>query len=168
MNQAHERRRGRTDRRDVSRPAVPPGAERRASGGCRRRPLPEPRWRQWPSITLAAVLGVATAFGLQALQGSPVAAAPVVVVPAAVAVVEARTEDLPVMRIGLAEAQALRDAACALTPAGVALDEEAHAVWLPRLAAMRAAAQDPRVAEEVRGELLEALAALERVGIAGR
>lgn len=163
MNQAHERRRGRTDRRDASRPALPPGAERRANSGCRRR-LPEPRWRQWPSITLAAVLGVATAFGLQALQGSPVAAMPVVVAAAPVEVVE----DLPVTRIGLAEAQALRDEACALTPAGVALDEQAHAVWLPRLAAMRAAAGDPRVPGEVQVELREALAALGRVGIAGR
>lgn len=164
MNQTHERRRGRTDRRDASRPAVAPGVERRASDGCRRRPLPEPRWRQWPSITLAAVLGVATAFGLQVMQGSPVAAAPVVVVAAPVEVVE----DLPVTRIGLAEAQALRDEACALTPAGVALDEQAHAVWLPRLAAVRAAAADPRVSAEVQGELREALAALGRVGIAGR
>ncbi len=161
MSQAHERRQGRTDRRDVSRPAVAPGLERRAAGGCRRRPLPEPRWRRWPSITLAAVLGVATAFGLQAMQGGPVAALPV-----ALAVpVEAVTEDLPAPRIGLAEAQALRDEAAALTPAGVALDEQAVAEWLPRVAEIAAAVEDPRVPAEVREELREALEALERVGI---
>lgn len=122
-------------------------------------------WRRWPSITLAAVLGVAAAVGLQAWQGGPVA------VPVALAV-EARevevVEELPAPRIGLAEAQAWRDGACALTPAGVALDEQAHLEWLPRVATIVAAVGDPRVPTEVREELREALVALERVGLAGR
>lgn len=162
MNHVQERRQGRTDRRDASRPAVPPGPERRASGGCRRR-LPEPRWRRWPSIGAAALLGVAAAFALQAVQGSPVAAAPGVAEPRATPEVVDR---LPVPRITLPEAQALRDEAGALTRAQVMLDEQAHATWLPRLGPITAAAADPRVAELIREELREALAALERVGIA--
>lgn len=155
VGEQQERRRGRTDRRDPSRAAAWSGLDRRAGGGCRR--LPQPRWRQWPSIAAAAVLGVVAAVGLQALRAAPVVVAEV---PVAVRVGE-------VQPIGLQEAQDLRDAACALTPAGVALDERAHATWVPRLARLEAAADDPRTRPEVREELNEALAALSRVGIRG-
>lgn len=103
------------------------------------------------------MLGVVAAVGLQALQ-----AAPVVVAEVPVAV---RVEPAGSPSIGLVEAQALRDAACALTPAGVAHDEQAQAEWVPRLARLEAAADDPRTRPEVREELNEALAALARVGI---
>jgi hypothetical protein len=155
VDDVQERRRGRTDRRDPNRPAVAPGVERRAGGGCRR--LPQPRWRQWPSIAAAAVLGVFAAVGLQALRAAPVVVAEVPV--------ELRDEPAVGQPIGLREAQDLRDAACALTPVGVALDEQAHGLWVPRLHRLAAAADDPRTRPEVREELNEALAALTRVGI---
>jgi len=66
MTHAQERRRGQRCRRDPTRPALPPGPERRQGAACRR-VLPQPRWRQWPSLLVAAVLGVFTAFSLQGL-----------------------------------------------------------------------------------------------------
>lgn len=105
------------------------------------------------------MLGVIAAVGLQALRAAPVVVAEVPV--------ELRDEPVVGQPIGLREAQDLRDAACALTPAGVALDEQAHVLWLPRLARLEAAADDPRTRAEVREELGEALAALTRVGIRG-
>lgn len=163
MAATSERRQGRRDRRDPSRPGVPPGPERRQNAGCRRR-LPEPRWRRWPSIAAAAALGVVTAFALQALQADASAVespAPIVRTPAPRASVPAGPA------ITLAEAQALHDEAAALTPAGVAIDERAHAIWLPRLGRLEAAARDPRMTPEVRDALGSTLEALAGVGIGG-
>jgi hypothetical protein len=106
-------------------------------------------------MVAAGVLGVVAAVGLQALRAAPVV----------VAEVPVELRDEVGQPIGLREAQDLRDAACALTPAGVALDEQAHGLWVPRLARLEAAADDPRTRPEVREELSEALAALSRVGI---
>lgn len=159
MAEHPERRQGRRDRRDPSRPAIAPGPERRQNDGCRRR-LPEPRWRRWPSIAVAAVLGVGTAFALQALQADASG-----VMPTALPGEVAAPAPPPGPAISLAEAQALHDEAAALTPAGVTLDERAHAVWLPRLAALTAAAGDPGVAPAIRDELQATLQALARVGI---
>ena len=158
-----DRRQGRRDRRDSARPAIAPGVERRRNDGCRRR-LPEPRWRQWPSIAAAAVLGVVAAVALQGWQAdaSVVSPAPVMepieVVPAPVAV------RVP---ISLTEAQALRDEAVALTPAGVAFDERAHTTWLPRIGRLEVAMADPGLSPEVREELAATLAALAKVGLTG-
>ncbi|WP_096328003.1 hypothetical protein [Nannocystis exedens] len=138
--------------------------ERRVNQGCRRR-LPEPRWRQWPSILAAAVLGVAAAVALQGLQAdaSVVAPAPVqeTAVPAPVVAVKASP-------ISLTEAQRLHDEAAALTPAGVAFDESAHATWLPRIGRLEAAAADPGLSPEIREELVATLEALAKVGLGGR
>ncbi|WAS92865.1 hypothetical protein [Nannocystis punicea] len=154
-----DRRQGRRDRRDNSRPAIAPGVERRVNQGCRR--LPEPRWRQWPSILAAAVLGVVAAVALQGLQAdaSEVEPAPVEVAVAAPPVVASRAP------ISLSEAQALHDEAAALTPAGVAFDETAHATWLPQIGRLEAAAADPGLSPEIREELAATLAALSNVGL---
>lgn len=131
--------------------------------GCRRR-LPEPRWRQWPSIAAAAVLGVVAAVALQGWQADASE-----VVPAPVPV---ETEVLPavvVVRtpISLSEAQALRDEAMALTPAGVAFDERAHTTWLPRIGRLQAAVAEPGLSPEIHEELTATLAALAKVGLVG-
>lgn len=125
--------------------------------------MPRSRVRQWSSVLASAGLGVAAAFALQAFRAgaalppAPEPPPPPLVRPAASA---------PAPRITLPEAQALRDAAEALTPAGVALDEQAHATWLPRLGALEDAASDPRLPPETRDELHAALTALARVGLA--
>lgn len=161
MTHLPERRRGGRCRRDPDRPAIPPGTERRQSAGCRRS-LPRSRWRQWPSLLASAALGVAVAFALQALQAQAT-------VPATRPFPPTQAQASPPPRfspgISLAEAEALHDAARALTPTGVALDEHAHATWLPRLADLQTAAEDPRVSPEIRGELHATLEALQRVGV---
>lgn len=55
-----------------------------------------------------------------------------------------------------------------LTPAGVALDERAHATWTLRLGRLQAAASDPQVAPEIRDELRATLETLAAVGIGAR
>lgn len=167
MGLEHERRQGRSDRRDSSRPAVAPGVERRQNNGCRRR-LPEPRWRQWPSIAAAAVLGVIAAIGLQGLQAGASEVEPAVVESAEPSPVPRSSLSAPVRApISLSEAQALQDEAAALTPAGVALDERAFALWLPRIGRLSAALADPGLPPETREELEATLAALARVGLHG-
>lgn len=160
-----ERRQGRRDRRDSSRPAIAPGVERRTAEGCRRS-LPEPRWRQWPSMLAAAALGVVAAVALQGLQADASE-----VEPARANEVSAELPPIVVTKappISLSEAQALRDEAAALTPAGVAFDESAHATWLPRIGHLEAAVADPGLSPEVREELMATLAALSDVGLGGR
>lgn len=138
--------------------------ERRVNQGCRRR-LPEPRWRQWPSILAAAALGVVVAVALQGLQADASVAepAPVEVTAAAPPVVAVKATP-----ISLSEAQVLHDEAAALTPAGVALDETAHSAWLPRIGLLEAAVADPGLAPEIREELSATLDALAQVGLGGR
>ena len=65
----------------------------------------------------------------------------------------------------LAEAAALRDAAQRLTPAAVALDEQARLHWTPLRAGLDAAAADPHTPGPVREELEAAREALARVGL---
>jgi hypothetical protein len=65
----------------------------------------------------------------------------------------------------LAGVQALRDEAEALTPAGVGLDEQAHELWMPRVAKIELALADPDTPPAIRTELDATLAALERVGV---
>lgn len=65
----------------------------------------------------------------------------------------------------LARVQALRDEARALTVAEVALDERAHERWMPRVAKIEAALDDPATPEPIRVELLATIAALECVGV---
>jgi len=158
-----DRRHGRRDRRDSSRPAIAPGVERRLNDGCRRR-LPEPRWRQWPSIAAAAVLGVAAAVALQGWQADASEVSPAPIVGPIEVVRPPVTARVPIL---LTEAQALHDEAEALTPAGVAFDERAHSVWLPRIGRLEAAVADPELSPEIREELAATLAALANVGLAG-
>ncbi len=65
----------------------------------------------------------------------------------------------------LARVQALRDEARALTVAEVALDERAHERWMPRVAKIERALEDPATPEPIRVELLATIAALECVGV---
>lgn len=99
---------------------------------------------------------------LQSFGGEAGGAAPVPVVlavtPEPVAVQEAAG-------FSLAEATALRDAAQRLTPAAVALDEQARLHWTPLRAGLDAAAADPRTPASVREELDAARAALDQVGL---
>lgn len=158
-----DRRQGRRDRRDPSRSAIAPGVERRVNQGCRR--LPEPRWRQWPSILAAAVLGVVAAVALQGLQADASVAEPAPLEVTATAPPVGAVKTTP---ISLSEAQVLHDEAAALTPAGVALDETAHSTWLPRIGRLEAAVADPGLAPEIHAELSATLDALAQVGLGGR
>ena len=110
----------------------------------------------------AAALGIVVAVALQGLEVEVVADAEPMTRPEGVGASQVASP-----AITLAEAQALRDEAAALTPAGVAFDERAQARWLPRLGRLEAGAGDPRVAPEVREELRAALQALAAVGIGG-
>ena len=69
------------------------------------------------------------------------------------------------IRFTIAAAATLRDEAERLTPAAVALDEQAAQSWWPLRGELDAAAADPATPEAVRGELLATQAALDRVGL---
>jgi len=71
------------------------------------------------------------------------------------------SEDSP----DLAAAQALRDGAEALTLAQVELDEGAAEEWLPRLAMIDDALDDPRTTPAIREELAATRRALARLGL---
>lgn len=157
-----ERRLVRNDRRQPG-PALPPTSGERRRGD--RRQLPRSRWRQWPSLLASAALGVVAAVLLQSFGGSAGGAVPVpMAVPVAPEPVLAPAEQ-PDIGMSLAEAAGLRDAAQRLTPAAVALDEEARLYWIPRRAELEAAAADPRTPGPVREELEAARDALARVGL---
>lgn len=157
-----ERRLVRNDRRQPGPALAPTSGERRRGD---RRQLPRSRWSQWPSLLASAALGVVVAVLLQSLGGAAggVAQAPLVVVgppepiPTPVAP--------PAVSLSLREAAALRDAAQRLTPAAVALDEQARLYWTPRRAELDAAAADPRTPGPVREELEAARSALAQVGL---
>lgn len=159
-----ERRLVRTDRRQP-RPALAPTSGERRRGD--RRQLPRSRWSQWPSLLASAAFGVVVAVLLQSLGGAAGGAAPVPMVvvgppePPAVAAAAA----VPAVNLSLHEAGMLRDAAERLTPAGVALDEQARLYWTPRRAELDAAAADPRTPGPVREELEAARSALAQVGL---
>lgn len=160
-----ERRLVRDDRRRPG-PAVPPTLERRLGP---RRQLPRSRWRQWPSLLASAALGVIVAVLLQstpapvALAGSEDPAAELAVASGGVSGVVVAEP----LRSGfsLREAAALRDAAQQLTPAAVALDEQARLYWTPLRGEMDAATADPRTPGPVREELEAARSALDRLGL---
>jgi anti-sigma-K factor RskA len=147
---ASERRRG-ADRRDPTRPDAYMGVERR-QGPRRSGDLPRPLWRRPIAIGLAVALGIAAGLALGSLRRTDS--------PSAARVVEARVD--PQL---LASVQALRDEAEALTPAAVALDEQAHELWMPRVAKIELALADPTTPDELRTELDATLSALERVGV---
>jgi len=67
----------------------------------------------------------------------------------------------------LAQAQALRDQAEALTPTEVLLEEHARERWLPRLAELEQLGAAPDTAPALRAEVQATLAALRRAGIGG-
>ena len=156
-----ERRLVRKDRRQP-RPALAPTSGERRRG--ERRQLPRSRWSQWPSLLASAAVGVVVAVLLQSLGGAaggPVPVPMVVVGPPEPAVAAA----VPAVSLSLDEAAMLRDAAQRLTPAGVALDEQARLYWTPRRAELDAAAADPRTPRPVREELEAARSALAQVGL---
>lgn len=174
---SNERRLVRKDRRGPG-PAVPPTLGERRLG--ERRQLPRSRWHQWPSLLASAALGVVAAALMQSAPAPVLAARPE---PAAelAGVIAANgaangaanegasvgaSEPLPVhTRFSLREAAALRDAAQRLTPAAVALDEQARLYWTPLRGELDAAALDVRTPLAVREELGAARSALERLGL---
>jgi hypothetical protein len=75
----------------------------------------------------------------------------------------ARTE--PIDPLLLAEFQAMRDEAEALTPAEVTVDERAQERWMPRVARIERARSDPSTPKILRSELDATIAALVAVGL---
>lgn len=69
------------------------------------------------------------------------------------------------LRFTVSAAAALRDEAERLTPAAVALDEQAAQRWWPLRGELDAAAADPATPGAVRDELLATQAALAQVGL---
>lgn len=157
---AFERRSVDRDRRAPGPAAAPPSRERRQG---QRRSLPRSRWQQWPSLLAAAALGVTAAVLLQAFadEAPPqVWAAELVhrLPPPAPG-----PQQLP--RFTASEAEALRDQAEALTPAAVALDEQAGLRWRPLRGELAAAIVDPVTPEPVRTDLHATVAALDQLGL---
>lgn len=113
--------------------------------------LPRPLWRRPFAVGLAITLGVATGLALGSMRRSA---------PVAAQAVEVRVD--PELLAGV---QAMRDEAEALTLARVGLDEQAHELWMPRVAKIELALADPRTPAELRTELDATLIALERVGV---
>jgi hypothetical protein len=145
----HERRGG-TDRRDPARQGYA-GPDRRL-GPRRTADLPRPAWQRLLGPAVAIALGVAAAlvFGDRAHQDARA---------------EPTSATASIDPDVLAGVAALRDEAEALTLAGVALDERAHELWMPRVANIELALADPETPELIRRDLDAILAALERVGI---
>lgn len=146
-------RRERRDRRDANRTDPYEGVDRRR-GPRREGDLPTPVWRRPFGLALAIGLGIAGGLALDSLQAQPAASAPI-------AAVRERELDPE----ALARVEALRDEAEALTAAEVALDERAHERWLPRVATIDEALDDPATPDQIRTELLATIAALECVGV---
>jgi hypothetical protein len=147
-----ERRRG-ADRRDPARVDPYTGAERR-SGPRRSGDLARPIWHRSLAVGLAIALGIAAGLALGSLHTKDLQAEPSS--PSMVAQVD------PDQLAGVLE---IRDEAEALTPAGVALDEQAHELWMPRVSKIELALADPETPESIRRELDATLTALERVGV---
>jgi len=156
-----ERRSDRRDRRRAEPAAWPAPLERRSG---ERRRLPRSRWQQWPSLLASAVLGVVVAVAMQSLveatptrTGTWAAGLPGRLPP--------RSVPVQAPRFTASEAEALRDEAERLTPAAVALDEQAALRWWPLRGELEAAAADPATLADVRTELHATLEALARVGL---
>lgn len=112
-------------------------------------------WRRPLGLAIAIGLGIAGGLALDSLQAQPSEGT------APTAAVRERELDPE----ALARVEALRDEAEALTAAEVALDERAHERWLPRVAKIDEALDDPATPDRVRTELLATIAALECVGV---
>ncbi|KIG16190.1 hypothetical protein DB30_04802 [Enhygromyxa salina] len=110
-------------------------------------------------MALAIVLGIAAGLVFDSLSRQPrteVATRTAHAAPAATVDPEA-----------LAGVQALRDEAEALTRAQVELDETAHERWMPRVALIERALEDPDTPPLLRDELSATIDALECVGVLG-
>jgi hypothetical protein len=148
-------RRARRDRRDPRGTGHYEGPDRRR-GPRREGDLPTPVWRRPLGLAIAIGLGIAGGLALDSLQARP-ADAPIA------AVREAELDPEALRRV-----ESLRDEARALTAAEVALDEHAHERWMPRVAKIEAALDDPATPDPIRTELLATIAALECVGVLER
>jgi hypothetical protein len=109
-------------------------------------------WRRPLGLVIAIGLGITAGVALDSMEVEPE-------VPIA-AVREAELDPEALARV-----EALRDEAQALTAAEVALDERAHERWMPRVAKIDEALDDPATPEPIRNELLATIAALECVGV---
>jgi hypothetical protein len=150
-------RRARRDRRDPGRSGPTTryeGADRRR-GPRREGDLPTPVWRRPLGLAIAIGLGIAGGLALDSLQARPETAI--------AAVREAEPDPEALRRV-----ESLRDEAQALTVAEVALDEQAHERWMPRVAKIEEALDDPATPDPIRTELLATIAALECVGVLER
>lgn len=101
---------------------------------------------------IAIALGITGGLAFDSLQAEP--EAPIA------AVRESELDPEALLRV-----EALRDEAEALTAAEVALDERAHERWMPRVAKIDEALDDPATPDRIRMELLATIAALECVGV---
>jgi anti-sigma-K factor RskA len=113
--------------------------------------LPRPIWRRPIALLLATALGVGTGLALGSMRSTT---------PQAVTVLEVQVDPQQ-----LASVQTMRDEAEALTPAGVAFDEQTHELWMPRVTKIELALADPQTPQQIRTELGATLIALERVGV---
>jgi hypothetical protein len=109
-------------------------------------------WRRPLGLVIAIGLGIAGGLALDSLQAQPE-------IPIAAA---RESEPDPE---ALARVEAIRDEAEALTAAEVALDERAHERWMPRVAKIDEALDDPATPDQIRTELLATITALECVGV---
>lgn len=125
-------------------------------GPRRQAELPTPVWRQPLGLGLAIALGVAAGLIFNS-WASPSAESS----PASASALASASIDPEV----LAAVEALHDEAAALTAAQVALDEQAHERWMPRVAKIEAALDDPATPEPIRRELVATITALECVGV---
>jgi hypothetical protein len=146
-------RRAKIDRRDAARAGQYSGVERRV-GPRRAAELPVPIWQRVVGMSVAVALGVIVGLAVDLHEDAP---------PPSIAT-QAPAEEV-VDPEALALVEALHDEARALTVAEVALDERAHERWLPRVAEIEAALEDPATPEPIRAELLATIAALECVGV---
>ena len=147
-----DERRREADRRDSARAGEYTGIERR-SGPRRSGDLARPWWHRSLAVGLAITLGIVAGLALGSLR-----------------TVEPARPDAPIAEARvdpelLAGVLAVRDEAEALTPAGVALDERAHELWMPRVSQIELALADPTTPAAIRTQLDATLTALERVGV---
>lgn len=145
-------------------PSHPYGGPERRQGPRRAAELPSSIWRQPLVLALAIGLGVASGLAINSFSRQPPAQQ-------AQAVSDAGRAHSPapmsVDAEALAGVQTLRDEAEALTTAQVELDETAHERWMPRVAMIERALEDPDTHPRLRDELSATIAALECVGVLG-
>ncbi|PRQ09457.1 hypothetical protein [Enhygromyxa salina] len=158
---AGDERRAERDRRargDLD-PARPYGGPERRQGPRRAAELPSSIWRQPLAIALAVGLGIAAGLVVDALTRQPSTE-----IAAGEATNAVQPPDHPDAE-ALAGVQALRDEAEALTAAQVELDETSHERWMPRVALIERALEDPDTHPLLRHELTATITALECVGV---